>query len=39
VMTRHRNCSARTLEDLYEVDGWARAQAHELIGQAPSASL
>jgi len=39
VMTRHKNRSARTLEDLYEVDGWARAQAQELIGQAPAASL
>ena len=25
VMTRHRNYPARTLEDLFEVDGWARA--------------
>jgi 1-deoxy-D-xylulose-5-phosphate reductoisomerase len=39
VMMRHNNCPARTLEDLYEVDGWARAQAQELIGQAPAASL
>jgi hypothetical protein len=38
-MMRHKNCSARTLEDLYEVDGWARAQAQELIGRAPAASL
>ena len=39
VMMRHKNCAARTLEDLYEIDGWARAQAQELIGQAPAASL
>jgi 1-deoxy-D-xylulose-5-phosphate reductoisomerase len=39
VMRRHKNCSARTLEDLYEVDGWARAQAQELIGHASAASL
>jgi 1-deoxy-D-xylulose-5-phosphate reductoisomerase len=39
VMSRHKNGPAGTLEDLYEVDGWARAQAQELIGQAPAASL
>jgi 1-deoxy-D-xylulose-5-phosphate reductoisomerase len=39
VMTRHRNRAARTLEDLYEVDGWARAQARELIGESPAARL
>lgn len=39
VMTRHHNRSARTLEDLYEVDGWARAQARELIGEPPAAHL
>ena len=39
VMMRHKNSSARTLEDLYGIDGWARAQAQELIGQAPAASL
>lgn len=39
VMARHRNFPARTLEDLYEVDGWARAQAQELIGHAPAASI
>jgi 1-deoxy-D-xylulose-5-phosphate reductoisomerase len=39
VMGRHRNFPARTLEDLYEVDGWARAQAQELIGHAPAASI
>ncbi len=31
VMTRHSNHPARTLEDLIETDGWARAQARELI--------
>ncbi len=39
VMGRHHNRSARTLEDLYEVDGWARAQARELIGEAHAARL
>lgn len=39
VMTRHHNRSAHTLEDLYEVDGWARAQARELIGEPPAARL
>jgi 1-deoxy-D-xylulose-5-phosphate reductoisomerase len=33
VMTRHSNQPARTLEDLIETDGWARAQARELIGR------
>ncbi|MGH7986478.1 MAG: 1-deoxy-D-xylulose-5-phosphate reductoisomerase [Candidatus Binataceae bacterium] len=32
VMNGHRNNPARTLEDLLEVDSWARARAHELIG-------
>jgi 1-deoxy-D-xylulose-5-phosphate reductoisomerase len=31
VMTRHSNQPARSLEDLIETDGWARAQARELI--------
>jgi 1-deoxy-D-xylulose-5-phosphate reductoisomerase len=31
VMSRHSNNPARTLEDLIEIDGWARAQARELI--------
>ncbi|HLK86777.1 MAG TPA: 1-deoxy-D-xylulose-5-phosphate reductoisomerase [Candidatus Binataceae bacterium] len=39
VMTRHDNGPARTLEDLYEVDGWARAQARALIGQTAHASI
>jgi 1-deoxy-D-xylulose-5-phosphate reductoisomerase len=33
VMTRHSNQPARTLEDLIEIDGWARAQAREMIGR------
>ncbi|HLX36790.1 MAG TPA: 1-deoxy-D-xylulose-5-phosphate reductoisomerase [Candidatus Binataceae bacterium] len=33
VMTRHSNHAARTIEDLIETDGWARAQARELIGR------
>jgi 1-deoxy-D-xylulose-5-phosphate reductoisomerase len=33
VMTRHSNYSARTIEDLIETDGWARAQARELLGR------
>lgn len=32
VMERHHNAPARTLEDLLEVDGWARAKARDLIG-------
>jgi 1-deoxy-D-xylulose-5-phosphate reductoisomerase len=31
VMSRHSNQPARSLEDLIETDGWARAQARELI--------
>jgi 1-deoxy-D-xylulose-5-phosphate reductoisomerase len=31
VMNRHRNFAPRTLEDLIETDGWARATARELI--------
>jgi 1-deoxy-D-xylulose-5-phosphate reductoisomerase len=31
VMGRHHNLPARTLEDLLETDGWARAAARELI--------
>ena len=37
VMARHHNIPARTLEDVLNVDGWARAAARELIG-APAAS-
>ena len=33
VMARHSNQPARTLEDLIDTDGWARAQARELIGR------
>jgi 1-deoxy-D-xylulose-5-phosphate reductoisomerase len=33
VMARHSNYSARTIEDLIETDGWARAQARELLGR------
>jgi 1-deoxy-D-xylulose-5-phosphate reductoisomerase len=38
VMRRHPNHAARTLEDLLETDGWARAQARELIGARPVAA-
>jgi len=38
VMTRHSNQPARTLEDLIETDGWARAQARELIGRQTHAA-
>jgi 1-deoxy-D-xylulose 5-phosphate reductoisomerase len=31
VMARHPNAAARTIEDLLETDGWARAAARELI--------
>jgi 1-deoxy-D-xylulose-5-phosphate reductoisomerase len=37
VMERHNNRAARTLEDLLETDGWARAAANELIGAATAA--
>ncbi len=33
VMSRHSSHPQRTLEDLLETDGWARAQARELIGR------
>ena len=32
VMSRHQNSPVRTLEDVLEVDGWARAAARELMG-------
>jgi 1-deoxy-D-xylulose-5-phosphate reductoisomerase len=32
VMSRHPNSAARTIEDLLETDGWARAAIRELIG-------
>ena len=38
VMRRHANAPARSLEDLLEVDGWAREQARELIGARPAAA-
>jgi 1-deoxy-D-xylulose-5-phosphate reductoisomerase len=33
VMSRHSNQPAQTLEDLIETDGWARAQARELLAR------
>ena len=38
VMNRHHNSAARTLEDLLETDGWARATARELIAARPVAA-
>ncbi len=38
VMRRHTNAPACSLEDLLEVDGWARAQARELIAARPAAA-
>ncbi|MGH7815072.1 MAG: 1-deoxy-D-xylulose-5-phosphate reductoisomerase [Candidatus Binataceae bacterium] len=38
VMRRHANAPARTLEDLLETDGWARAAVHELIGPKSAAA-
>ena len=35
VMERHENRPARSLEDLLEVDSWARSAARALIGCAP----
>jgi 1-deoxy-D-xylulose-5-phosphate reductoisomerase len=32
IMQRHNNVPARTLEDLIDTDGWARAAARDLIG-------
>jgi 1-deoxy-D-xylulose-5-phosphate reductoisomerase len=37
IMRTHGNTPARTLEDLLEVDGWARARARELIGHRSAA--
>jgi 1-deoxy-D-xylulose-5-phosphate reductoisomerase len=37
IMRAHDNAPARTLEDLLEVDGWARARARELSGQRSAA--
>jgi 1-deoxy-D-xylulose-5-phosphate reductoisomerase len=37
VMRAHQNAPARTLEDLLEVDGWARARARELSGHRSAA--
>ncbi|HYK64819.1 MAG TPA: 1-deoxy-D-xylulose-5-phosphate reductoisomerase [Patescibacteria group bacterium] len=38
IMQRHPNHAARTIEDLLETDGWARAAARELIGARPVAA-
>jgi len=38
VMNRHHNAAAKTIEDLLETDGWARAAARELIGARPVAA-
>ena len=38
VMNRYHNSAARTIEDLLETDGWARAAARELIGARPVAA-
>lgn len=35
IMERHHSAPARTLEDVLESDGWARAAVHEIIGPAP----
>jgi 1-deoxy-D-xylulose-5-phosphate reductoisomerase len=37
IMRAHHNAPARSLEDLLEVDGWARARARELIGHRSAA--
>jgi len=36
IMERHHNAPARTLEDVLETDGWARAAVREIIGPAPT---
>src|SRR5579862_2460047 len=38
VINRHDNHAARTIEDLLETDGWARAAARDLIGARPVAA-
>jgi 1-deoxy-D-xylulose-5-phosphate reductoisomerase len=38
VMSRHHNTPAQTLEDVIEVDGWARMAARELIGAGSAAA-
>jgi 1-deoxy-D-xylulose-5-phosphate reductoisomerase len=38
IMSRHSNSRARTIEDLLETDGWARAAARELIGARNAAA-
>ncbi len=38
VMREHSNRPAHTLEDLLEIDGWARARARELMGAHPAAA-
>lgn len=38
VMQRHHNVAARTLEDLLETDGWARATARQLMGFEPAST-
>jgi 1-deoxy-D-xylulose-5-phosphate reductoisomerase len=38
VMERHDNVPAQSLEDLIEIDGWARAAARELIGMERAAA-
>ncbi len=38
IMSRHSNSRARTIEDLLETDGWARAAARELIGARTAAA-
>ncbi len=38
IMERHHNSPARTLEDVLETDGWARAAVHELIGSGSIAA-
>jgi 1-deoxy-D-xylulose-5-phosphate reductoisomerase len=35
VMRHHRNCEARTVEDLLEADHWARVMAQELMASGP----
>ena len=37
VMGRHRNAAPRTLEDVLETDGWARAAARELLAASAAA--
>jgi 1-deoxy-D-xylulose-5-phosphate reductoisomerase len=39
IMERHNNQRAQSLEDVIEIDGWARAAARQLIGAEPAPAM